>query len=502
LKSEKRELSFRRMIRVNYMILLICSVIISVEAVTRYGLSKGWIPAVLAFSSVILGAIIYFAYTKRLLPEKFTAILLPLLPTATCFIMLYYQNGSSGLFLVFAFTTIMASFYFSTQILLIYGGILNAGLIAFYITAPQHVTGPQLDIREFIMRILVIDGCILGLFFLTKWGRELIDASGEKAREAQELLEKLKNTVNMIENNTVILNNDVLQSNENISAAKEISAAVTTAVREISSGVEQEVVSINNITEIMDQSRKVVTDTEESSGEILKLVRSTSEMASRGARDMMDMTNQMDAIKSAIRLSVDTVSQLESNMEKINAFLTAITEISEQTNLLALNAAIESARAGEAGKGFAVVADEVRRLAEGSKNTANEIHEVIEKIETNARKALEVVKNGGAAVENGSGIVSKANSTFQSIYDAIGSINSNMEAEAEMMGNVAKAFNGINERIENIASVTEEHSATTEEMLASIEDQNTRISSIYDEIGEIYDISCKLKDTVSASNMA
>ncbi len=102
-------------------------------------------------------------------------------------------------------------------------------------------------------------------------------------------------------------------------------------------------------------------------------IRSRAEKLRKLAQDSKETASGMiREFDVALQASIEDSHQIEN----IGNLTGDILSIAAKTNLLALNASIEAARAGEAGKGFAVVADEIRVLADGSKETANNIQQI------------------------------------------------------------------------------------------------------------------------------
>ncbi len=104
----------------------------------------------------------------------------------------------------------------------------------------------------------------------------------------------------------------------------------------------------------------------------------------RGQDVINEMTNQMEAMIESLKKAGLESNLLTEDSQNVGKVLDVIRTISEQTNLLALNAAIEAARAGEQGKGFAVVADEVRTLAIRTRQSTDEIEEIIATLQSRA----------------------------------------------------------------------------------------------------------------------
>lgn len=130
-----------------------------------------------------------------------------------------------------------------------------------------------------------------------------------------------------------------------------------------------------------------------------------------------------DTINISVSESADIVNELREFALEIGSVTEVIQTISEQTNLLALNAAIEAARAGEQGRGFAVVADEVRNLASKTQKSTVDIQEIIEKLQTQSKKAQDNMMHNVDLIDQSVQLVDNVKASFEDIQRAVESIS-------------------------------------------------------------------------------
>jgi len=163
------------------------------------------------------------------------------------------------------------------------------------------------------------------------------------------------------------------------------------------------------------------------------------------------------SIRDSVKLSANTIRQLEQRTLDIGGIVTLIKEIADQTNLLALNAAIEAARAGEAGRGFAVVADEVRKLAERTRGATADIGEMIDGVQHQAEQAVRTMETGMSEMEEGLQLASEAASDKREVEEVV-------ERLFVTISQIAASTHAYGDRVEAISGAVE---AMREATLAS-----------------------------------
>ena len=177
------------------------------------------------------------------------------------------------------------------------------------------------------------------------------------------------------------------------------------SVSETSASIDQMVASIQRVAD----TAKVLLD----------ISNRSREEVHNGIGTMEKATDGLNRINTTITSSGQIIGALGQRADDIGKIIEVIDDLAEQTNLLALNAAIEAARAGEHGLGFAVVADEVRKLAEKSAQSTKEISELIQSIQKEARKAVEIMDRSTSIVNEGLELGGELNAALRKISNVV-----------------------------------------------------------------------------------
>jgi methyl-accepting chemotaxis protein len=278
-----------------------------------------------------------------------------------------------------------------------------------------------------------------------------------------------------------------------------LSLSIIQASRKVGTTANEAALAISEISKTVDEIAKGASDQAQDAQQGVELVDKLSDQINFVYQSYSSVMEETNNIQSLNKIGLESVHVLRAKSEEnfnstekifavvekltnttkeIGTFVQSIEDIAEQTNMLALNAAIEAARAGEAGKGFAVVAEEVRKLADQSRQSTEEITNLMESISEESQLAIQAMEVMKKVSQDQNAAVDSTNKAFGDIANGIESIVHRTKEVNDAVARMQTDKDDVIAAIENISSVSQETAASSQEVAATTEQQLKEIEEM------------------------
>ena len=314
------------------------------------------------------------------------------------------------------------------------------------------------------------------------------DEIGIMGSQVSEFVGSMRNMIQSIADESDKLKEESIRSDEVSRDMSEASTAQADAMRQLNDTVDQLAVAVNDIAENATILANVVSDTKDNSEKAEQSMNETVRISRQGRADMEQLKKAMRDIYDSNEKLVQSIGKVGEASDQITNIVGLIGNISEETNLLSLNASIEAARAGEVGKGFAVVATEIGKLAQTSSESSQNIANLIEDVRNLIENVVEQSDVSAKNIERNTELIGAAVDTFDRIFQ-------NIQLSSNMISDMIKGIEQVNDVATNVAAISEEQAASADEILSTSQNMVEQAESISRSSQEVADSSHELAET-------
>ncbi|MBL4660881.1 MAG: HAMP domain-containing protein [Alcanivoracaceae bacterium] len=213
------------------------------------------------------------------------------------------------------------------------------------------------------------------------------DAINLMVDEIVEVLLLVNKIADQVNHSSALINEQAISVNESVTTQKELSGATSL-----------------NLTNASKQLKAIA----ETARNCDTIAGKTSMATKATANTVSGTLSSMNDIRESIQETGKRIKGLGERSQEISSIVDIINTLSERTHVLALNASMQAAAAGEAGRGFAVVAEEVQRLAQSSRDATAQIAALVKNIQIDTNDTIATMDKTISTVITGTNMAETA----------------------------------------------------------------------------------------------
>jgi methyl-accepting chemotaxis protein len=241
---------------------------------------------------------------------------------------------------------------------------------------------------------------------------------------------------------------------------------IARTVEETSQTVDQHTARVKNLAESerleAEQTSKAVSYLIERLNQIAKssvsantIANETTQATEKAYQSVSKTVDSMTDIRGTVQETGKRIKRLGERSQEITHIIDLINTITERTTVLALNASMQALSAGKAGKGFSVIAEEIQRLAESSRESTDQIANLIKNIQQETRTTMSTMDNTIEQVIIGSSLAEEASEQMQLTLNATNKLTHSVESIAQSSKEQVAISNKLRIRTAEILKATQ-----------------------------------------------